>query len=490
MIKAAGEFVDLEKPFKKKAPEGSSLGTDSLCSYYTGDMISYAAGAGQKLSSDIFLKKLHCFPGKDVDLSNVQSADEVVTAAVYLLVRHGGDIRNCFTQSIKLTRNNKRVAFLVGALLGACKGFWELNTQGFREDLELLEKINVVQTACNDLYLLFRSKATPVERRLSSEKQDLRFTEDTSDDFINRWGFQDIADHVFDPRITKWAHPTSELPGGARFDPLQVKAGDIIFVRDIELFMKEMHPKIQVPYTMLTHGEYRDTVMEYHLSYLDDPKIIAWFSIHPPLIGHPKFFPLPLGTKQDEDVYKNRQQVHTTIKKVRKNEKSKMLYMNMSLEQDPERVACHKLLSEKPFCCNRSKKISFIDYLEEMSQYKFAVSPRGWGPDCYRTWEALLVGTIPIVRRCQFDQYIARGSDVADCGQTCSLTSDQGSQLDRLYEDLPILVIDEWEEITEEFLEQKYAEIQAKTSRREKLYLEYWKQKILHLKKIYKKRLC
>ena len=86
-----------------------------------------------------------------------------------------------------------------------------------------------------------------------------------------------------------------------------------------------------------------------------------------------------------------------------------------------------------------------------MAHYKFALSPRGWGPDCYRTWEALLVGTIPIVRRCQFDMYLVRSDDVVDSGMKCTITSPAGGELDKLYQDLPVLIIDNWEELTDEF---------------------------------------
>ena len=53
------------------------------------------------------------------------------------------------------------------------------------------------------------------------------------------------------------------------------------------------------------------------------------------------------------------------------------------------------------------------------------------------------------------------------------------SQLDKLYEELPILVIDDWTEITEEFLNRKYEEITSQQYNIEQLYMNYWKEKIL-----------
>lgn len=41
--------------------------------------------------------------------------------------------------------------------------------------------------------------------------------------------------------------------------------------------------------------------------------------------------------------------------------------------------------------------IPFDEYLETIASYSFVSSPPGNGYDCFRTWEALVVGTVPIV---------------------------------------------------------------------------------------------
>ena len=94
-------------------------------------------------------------------------------------------------------------------------------------------------------------------------------------------------------------------------------------------------------------------------------------------------------------------------------------------------------------------------YYHLINKYKFVLSPPGAGPDCHRTWEALYMGCIPIVI---------------------------SSSIDELYEDLPILVINDWNEINNEFLEKKIIEIMNKNKNGEyninKLYLQYWLDKI------------
>lgn len=94
-------------------------------------------------------------------------------------------------------------------------------------------------------------------------------------------------------------------------------------------------------------------------------------------------------------------------------------------------------------------------------RYPFWLSPRGGGIDCHRTWEALYLDTIPIV---------------------------WNSSLNALYEDLPVVIIDDHRTLTEKFLRQKLKEIvehkliTSKSSiiyKYEKLRNAYWRQLIL-----------
>lgn len=48
------------------------------------------------------------------------------------------------------------------------------------------------------------------------------------------------------------------------------------------------------------------------------------------------------------------------------------------------------------------------------------------------------------------------------------------ASLDSLYKGLPVVVVQDWSEVTKEFLNKKYAELQQKTHSLEKLRLDYW----------------
>ena len=56
------------------------------------------------------------------------------------------------------------------------------------------------------------------------------------------------------------------------------------------------------------------------------------------------------------------------------------------------------------------------------------------------------------------------------------------SPADELFEGLPVLIVDKWEDINEDFLNQKYKEITSKEYDIRKLYMEYWYEKITAIK--------
>ena len=233
---------------------------------------------------------------------------------------------------------------------------------------------------------------------------------------------------------------------GATLNPKEVHAGEMIFVRDAPYFFKHMHPKIKVPYFILTHGEYLDTFQDSYFKYANEENVIAWFTIHPPKKQHEKVFSIPLGIVQYFDLYEKRSEVHKQFLKYRRSKKDGLLYMNFTDWRNPQRKKIRDLFIDQPFCHNGSP-CRFNQYIKETAQHKFVISPPGLGPDCYRVYESLLVGTIPIV---------------------------QHSYLDYLYEGLPVLFIDDWQEVTQNFLLAKYTEMTMKKYDCKKLYMEYW----------------
>jgi hypothetical protein len=87
-------------------------------------------------------------------------------------------------------------------------------------------------------------------------------------------------------------------------------------------------------------------------------------------------------------------------------------------------------------------------------KYTFVLSPFGNGMDCHRTWESLCLGCIPILKAPNFKS---------------------------LFEDLPVLIVNNWSEVTEDLLNITIINFKTKSFNYEKLTLEYWKNKIKKL---------
>lgn len=88
---------------------------------------------------------------------------------------------------------------------------------------------------------------------------------------------------------------------------------------------------------------------------------------------------------------------------------------------------------------------------KNMSQYSFVLSPTGIGLDCHRTWEALVLGCIPIICVKEFKT---------------------------LFEDLPVLIVNDWNEVTKDLLENTIEDFKNRTFNKNKISLKYWTDRI------------
>lgn len=270
--------------------------------------------------------------------------------------------------------------------------------------------------------------------------------------YLSRDTLREMANHLFDS-----AHDSREeqIYNGAakRLDPKKVKAGDIIFVRSdmMDQYFTEMHPRITVPYILITHHADEACPGKF-VRHLDDEKILAWFGQNPDGTKHPKFFPIPIGLASKFWLHGN---VHTIVQ-IRDHfagaVRNILAYLNIKERTYPaERTYVKRYFSKQPFCLVANNLKPFHEYLVDVAYSKFVLSPRGNGLDCHRTWEALIMGAIPIVRH---------------------------SSLDPLFEGLPVLLINEWSEVTKEFLEEAYSEIMSRSYDYAPIYHEYWQEKI------------
>ncbi len=149
---------------------------------------------------------------------------------------------------------------------------------------------------------------------------------------------------------------------------------------------------------------------------------------------------------------------------------NRLLLINFQRGNDPTKIRLHMW---KVFC-SRNVTSTFTECIDKPDgvnisalpaiynrnrQYPLWLSPRGNGLDCHRTWEAFYLDIIPIV---------------------------WNSTLNPLFVDLPVIILNDWRDITEQFLRTKLNEIAKKkikspsVYRFDKLRFSYWRSLILN----------
>lgn len=139
----------------------------------------------------------------------------------------------------------------------------------------------------------------------------------------------------------------------------------------------------------------------------------------------------PLFPKQIEDNRRGLALASYTVKKNRKQLTDHMCGNNLWKD---ENVTCIK--------------VAHLEDLYKLSLgYKFMLSPHGNGLDCYRTWEALFLGMAVVVK---------------------------SSTLDSMYDGLPVLIVNEWSELTPELLHRTWEKFQQQTFDFKIMYIRSW----------------
>lgn len=233
------------------------------------------------------------------------------------------------------------------------------------------------------------------------------------------------------------------------FDLNIMKDGDIIFLRNywMDYFFRVIHPRIKKKYILITNNSVWSSPGKYSRM-LNDPKIIAWFAQNVNLpYDHPKLFHIPVGIANAQWAHGDIKILNSLIPQLPTIPKKNLVYINFSNTTNrAARSEATAHLANKSFCY-KAKNKPWPEYLMDLAQSKFIICPLGNGLDCHRTWEALLMGSVPIVKT---------------------------SSLDKLYDNLPVVIVKKWNEVTEEFLNNQWDKINNTTYDLDKIYAQWW----------------
>lgn len=252
-------------------------------------------------------------------------------------------------------------------------------------------------------------------------------------------------------------------------------------------FVKKVLPTIQVPFKLLTNNSdatIPDDYQEEATIILNHPMLEMWFAQN--CVGtHPKLLRIPIGLdyhslrpKPKRVVWELPKVERTSlgIKKQPKEQEVDLLYFKYSArpfwERELKAYANFQFLmwtrygkiDRKDALDTVPKEIVFYEPVKtardvcwkNMIEYAFVLSPQGNGLDCHRTWEALCLGCIPIVKT---------------------------SGLDSLFDDLPVWIVADWNDITLDAMKQKIDEYKCRVFNYDKLTLQYWKNVLYQCKK-------
>ena len=223
------------------------------------------------------------------------------------------------------------------------------------------------------------------------------------------------------------------------------KRSPLIFITRVnylEDFYNEIVRSLDSKFVLIT--QYGDMDAGLHHKILNHPLLITWYGQNMCIVSD-KTVAIPIGLETN---YWNRTNINI-IKPHSNNAKEKLLYLNFTLHANTTRSKIMDILLEKGF--NKNKKLEWDSYMEDLSRHKFCISPKGKGVDCHRTWECLYLGVIPIVEKTIQMSY---------------------------FNDLPILFVDSYDDISIEYLNKTYTDFQNKSFNMEKLSLSYWNTKI------------
>jgi hypothetical protein len=202
------------------------------------------------------------------------------------------------------------------------------------------------------------------------------------------------------------------------------------------------------------------------IRFIEDKRIVHWYSQNC-VAYHPKLSQIPIGLDYQTMASSDHEWGRRTsprgqerlLQGIRKNmepfwERQPRAYSNFHFllwtrfGQDRKDA-----LAQIPWDCvyYEPEKCKRLDSWKKQTEFAFVISPHGNGLDCHRTWEALCLGCIPIVKT---------------------------SPLDPLFADLPVLIVQSWSDISLRLMYDIVQLFRQREFNYRKLELGYWMAKI------------
>jgi FkbM family methyltransferase len=175
---------------------------------------------------------------------------------------------------------------------------------------------------------------------------------------------------------------------------------------------------IRTPFTLVTIEN--DEATPQDVTWLKHKYLTRWYSWNS---NHPEVHPIPIGLNEDS-------QLQPMVRAKRAASKTMKLLVNFRQDR-PERKSLHNRLKSldwvhvEPYSKKWQSQAKLTTHYESISKYTWTLCPRGAGQDTHRLWEALYLGSIPVVLK---------------------------SNLSPLYAGLPVIQLESWDQLSLETL--------------------------------------
>ena len=139
-----------------------------------------------------------------------------------------------------------------------------------------------------------------------------------------------------------------------------------------------------------------------------------------------KVIPIPYGLQRKLDAQDNRLDIIETHMEYN-IEPTKLLYMNHHIQNNTiERSGINELFGGLDWATVQTSSVNYTSFLSNIQNHKFTICPMGNAVDCHRNWEVLYMKRVPVMKKHKV--------------------------LEKLYDNFPVLFVNEYADITQKLL--------------------------------------
>jgi hypothetical protein len=264
-------------------------------------------------------------------------------------------------------------------------------------------------------------------------------------DWITGEKFVHTADLVYYPKGAKDCNPLVNT-----YCPCALKERTIIYTHTmyVHQLFDEIR-KLKAEFVIVTHNCDANVDDSYNIP----DNVVRWFTQNVDTVN-PKVESIPIGLENDKWFKAVNKKTKMEELMSRPHQHKNLVYLNSNVKTNPqERQPLYDIFSDKHWVTtvHGINGVEFDTYLENIHSHPFVFCPDGNGIDTHRLWETLYMGSIPIVKRGINTEF---------------------------YKDFPICYVDNWGEVTQEFLHDALQRAALLPWYRAMLEFEYWKNKI------------